>query len=146
MRLNGASPSQPWALHLAALLFLGMTQLPIAKECPAAHNCTWMLYVKHLPHRGMKQAQTHSKASRYRSGMTREQIRDLETQTVLSGTRKSLSPFNSEYYRDLDEVIGWDEGRDATWSFVECSGGDAGGRSFHGRPMAPSNHKLEGIQ
>jgi hypothetical protein len=42
----------------------------------------------------------------------------------------------------MGDTIGWDAGLDATLSFVECSGGLTAGRSYHGRPMSPTNHKL----
>jgi hypothetical protein len=54
----------------------------------------------------------------------------------------SRPPGKAEYIRGVDQVIGWDEGKDATISFAECSGGETAGRSYHGRPMAPDNIKL----
>lgn len=56
----------------------------------------------------------------------------------------SEPPGKSEYVREAGAVIGWDRGRDATHSFVECSGGATAGRAYHGRPMSAGNHKLEG--
>jgi hypothetical protein len=71
-------------------------------------------------------------------------MRQLETTTVQSGVRTTLSPAKSEYVRDVEQVIGWDLGQDATVSFVECSGGVRSGRAYHGRPMVRSNPKLKG--
>ena len=51
-------------------------------------------------------------------------------------------PGRTEYLREVGEVIGWDDGKDATLSYAECSGGLAGSRAFHGRPMTASNPKV----
>jgi hypothetical protein len=81
----------------------------------------------------------------YCLGMNQQTIRDLETETVRSPSSVlSTPPGKSEYAREMGLVIGWDEGKDATLSFVECSGGLSAGRSFHGRPMATSNRKIRG--
>jgi len=61
---------------------------------------------------------------------------------VRRGDRTTHPPAGAEYVRDVGEVIGWDDGREARVSFVECSGGDAAGRAFHGRPMHRDNEKL----
>jgi hypothetical protein len=45
-----------------------------------------------------------------------------------------------EYLRDVGTVIGWDDGQDATLSFVECAGGTIT-RAFHGRPIHALNKK-----
>lgn len=109
--------------------------------CPAARNCGWSPHgYKHVPFRGMTPNHTAHKPARYLPGTN---MQELETETVRRGMRTLRSELKSEYQRDVGCVIGWDEGRDATVSFVECSGGLVGGRAYHGRPMATSNRKVE---
>jgi hypothetical protein len=88
----------------------------------------------------MTKAHTTSGPARYLPGT---QIRSLETATVCGGQRTARSATSFEYVRQLDSVIGWDQGQDAYVSFAERSGGAVAGRSYHGRPMARSNPKLE---
>jgi hypothetical protein len=108
--------------------------------CPIERGCGWSLHgYKHVPFRGMTRNHTAHKPARYLLGTN---IQELETETVKRGVRSSRSELKSEYQRDVGCVIGWDEARDATVSFVECSGGLAGGRTYHGRPMATSNRKV----
>lgn len=120
-----------------------MTHLPIESQCPEARACAWSSHRrKHFPFKGMVRADTIKEPAKYLWGMTRAEIRSLERQTVQTGTRIERSPTHSEYLREIGEVIGWDEGRDATVSFAECSGGTNASRAFHGRPMSTPNRKV----
>lgn len=120
-----------------------MARLPIRKVCPSALGCAWSPHRrKHFPHRGMVREDTRHGPSRYLPGTKAEQIEQIETKTVREGHRTAYADACSEYVHSVGEVIGWDRAEDATWSFAECSGGVASGRSFHGRPMAESNRKL----
>jgi hypothetical protein len=93
----------------------------------------------------MTREHTLTGPAKYLPGSTPEHIRALETTTVGQPDRVvSLPPAKAEYVRSANSVIGWDRGEDAKFSFAECSGGNVAGRSFHGRPMAASNHKLKG--
>lgn len=92
----------------------------------------------------MKKEHTRHGPARYLGGIAHSQMQTIETATVQSGECTVLPSTKSEYVRDAGEVIGWDKGEDATWSFVECSGGVSSGRHYHGRPMAESNYKLGG--
>lgn len=115
--------------------------------CPTRFGCGWTQHGrKHFPHQGLtREHTTHPYPSKYLPGTTPEQIRNLETATIQApGTVLAMPPGKAEYARAADQVIGWDRGRDATVSFVECSGGATVGRSYHGRPMAPDNRKLRG--
>lgn len=68
-------------------------------------------------------------------------IQRLETDTAQKPERLCLAkPMKREYLRDVGTVIGWDDGHDATLSFVECAGGTVT-RAFHGRPMHALNQK-----
>ncbi len=119
-----------------------MAELPILNDCPEARACSWTSHGrKHFPFRGMKRDQTRHGPARYRSGMTHDDICALEKATVRSGEQLELSEGKSEYLRQLNEIIGWDEGQDATHSFAECSGGLGQGRAFHGRPVCSNNRK-----
>ena len=70
-----------------------------------------------------------------------EDIHRLETNTAQTPDRLCLAkPMKREYLRDVGTVIGWDDGQDATLSFVECAGGTIT-RAFHGRPMHALNKK-----
>lgn len=123
-----------------------MSQLPTVNPCVSSLRCEWAKdYRKHWPHRGMKRSDTRHGPARYLPGTTQQQVQAIEEVTVRSG-RRQVASNKSEYLRDVGKVIGWDAGNDADWSFVECSGGIAAGRKFHGRPMAASNPKLGGMQ
>ena len=63
------------------------------------------------------------------------------TETARQSTRLyEHLPVKAEYLREVQEIIGWDLGQDATLSFVECAGGGVA-RAFHGRPMCVDNQK-----
>jgi len=88
----------------------------------------------------MKREHTLHGPARYLPGTN---IADVETSTVRAPDRHLASEGHlSEYVRQTGVVIGWDLGRDAMLSFVECSGGVGAGRAYHGRPMAEDNPKL----
>lgn len=124
-----------------------MNPLPTVNSCVSDLRCEWAGdYHKHLPHRNMKRSDTRHGPASYLAGTKRQQVQAIENDTVRQGKRQVVNDHNSEYLRDVGKVIGWDAGKDATWSFVECSGGLVAGRRFHGRPMAASNHKLGGTQ
>jgi hypothetical protein len=115
--------------------------------CPGRLGCGWTQHGrKHFPHPGLtREHTTHGYPAKYLPGSTPEQIQGIETSTVLAPARAlSIPPGKAEYVREIDHVIGWDRGKDATISFVECSGGATAGRSYHGRPMAPDNVRLRG--
>lgn len=122
------------------------TALP-EDSCPEKFGCVWAEYLKHRPHRGLRKEHTRHGPARYLPGTSPKQIRVIETTTVQSASaRHAIPPQKVEYVRPMDIVIGWDEGEDATISFVECSGGSVGGRSFHGRPMRAMNPRLEALK
>lgn len=70
-------------------------------------------------------------------------VQAVETATVAGVERKAIGALaaKTEYLRATGVVIGWDDGQDATLSYVECSGG-AAVRTFHGRPMHPGNRTV----
>ena len=84
--------------------------------------------------------------AKYLPHLEAEAVRELEAMTVSSpawrGTR--VVPAKTEYLRRVAELIGWDEGKEAVLSYVECSGGILA-RSFHGRPMNPGNRAARRI-
>jgi hypothetical protein len=94
---------------------------------------------KHIAIQGMRREHTRRGPARYLVGID---VQALETETVQAGARSVSLPAKATYTRDVGAVIGWDDGRDATVSYVECSGGGGAGRSFHGRPMHPDNRAL----
>jgi len=122
-----------------------MTQLPLIEKCPEARACIWWAHgFKHFPHRDIRKSDTRHGPARYLPETSPATIEAMETETVRTAERVELSPGKSEYLHDAGEVIGWDMGKDATYSFAECSGGQTAGRRFHGQPMATGNHKLGG--
>jgi hypothetical protein len=81
--------------------------------------------------------------ARYLPAFDGPSIRALETATASDAFRLHVFPGGkAEYRRNVAEAIGWDDGKDAMFSFVECSGGLGAGRAYHGRPMHASNPKL----
>ncbi|NOY89877.1 MAG: hypothetical protein GXP55_01620 [Deltaproteobacteria bacterium] len=69
-------------------------------------------------------------------------MRQIETMTAHAPHMvRGDFPSKTEYCRNMEGVLGYDMGQSASYSFVECSGGDVA-RSFHGRPMASDNPKL----
>ena len=74
--------------------------------------------------------------ARYLSGIS---IRTLQIETIKSPSviAKATPPSKTKYLKKMRQVIGWDDGQDASWSYVECSGSAV--RFFHGRPMHASN-------
>jgi hypothetical protein len=112
----------------------------------AEPSCGWDPHrFKHFPFAGMtRKHTTNGNPARYLPGFDPARIVKLETTTAREpDRRRGELPAKTEYLRDAREVIGWDLGQDATWSFVECSGGDAA-RSFHGRPMCSANPRAQG--
>lgn len=100
---------------------------------------------KHFPHRGLAREHTRNEPARYLPGTTEAQIRAIETETVRAPSQiRAAPPGKAEYLRGVNKVIGWDNGKDATLSFSECSGGTSAGRSYHGRPMAEANRQGTG--
>ncbi len=122
---------------------LGMT---VSLGClRPANSCAWSPHNhKHFPIADMKPKHTvRPNAARYLAVFDGPSIRALETATARDAFRLHILPGGkAEYRRDVGEVIGWDDGKEATFSFVECSGGAGAGRAYHGRPMHPSNPKL----
>jgi len=106
-----------------------------ALACPHRLGCGWFSYRKHRPHEGLRPEHTIHDPAKYLPGVD---IRAVETQTVSVGQQLRKPPGKSEYLRATGSVIGYDKGKNATWSFAECSGGP----KSHGRPMASSNHKV----
>jgi hypothetical protein len=99
-----------------------------------------MPYLKHRCHKGFTPDRTINKPAKYLPGTTPAQIQAIETTTVQNpSVILSQPPGTAEYVRPVDRVIGWDNGHEATISFVECNS-----RYFHGRPMAASDPKLRG--
>ncbi len=118
---------------------------PPPPPCPDRLGCTWTQHGrKHFPHPGLTREHTkNGYPAKYLPETTPEQIQAIETATVRTPDEVlALPPGRAEYIRPMDRVIGWDRGKDAMISFAECSGGATAGRSYHGRPMAPDNHKL----
>src|SRR5438445_5565932 len=106
--------------------------------------CEWSPHnYKHFPFAGMTRAHTvgHGNPARYFEHFEEHQIRALEVESVRRNDYREGQPSEGRtaYLRKLDQVIGWDEGQDAEFSYVECSGGIRQGRSFHGRPMRVGN-------
>lgn len=70
-------------------------------------------------------------------------VHALEAQTVATpDCRAGEIPDKVQYLRAMGAAIGWDDGEDATLSYVECSGGST--RWYHGRPMSEKN-RLAGV-
>lgn len=67
------------------------------------------------------------------------QLHSLELDTIRSYDKtRGLLPMKTEYLRKVDALLGWDEGKDAMWSYVECTA-NGPKRQFHGRPMNDQN-------
>ncbi len=110
--------------------------------CIRATGCVWSANkYKHFPFAKMKPSDT-APPNEARYLADEGSIRTLETATAQLACRRSiLSSGKAQYLRETGNVIGWDEGYDATLSYVECSCGANAGRSFHGRPMRAGNAK-----
>jgi hypothetical protein len=114
--------------------------LPIFSEPCAAVGCRWSHHgYKHFAARGATRADTALGPAKYLSRLDAHAISALEDASRRTPTWRggNAAPLKTEYLRSVGEVIGWDEGQDASLSYVECSGGAA--RSFHGRPMHEPN-------
>jgi hypothetical protein len=116
--------------------------MPIPPSClsqktPSAPSCAWTVHdYKHFPTRGTTRADTKKGPAVYLPETTSTAIRALESETARAPDRScERGAGKREYLRHMDRVIGWDRGREARASFVECSGGQSAGRAFHGRPM-----------
>lgn len=107
----------------------------------ASSPCARAKYIKHDPVAGMTLA--HTKRPNPARYLDLASIEPIERGTIAgfdhTGTAKP--PSKTEYLRDTGEVIGWDDGREAEWSFVECCGNAR--RAFHGRPMHAGNKKCK---
>ena len=109
----------------------------------AVPPCRPAVYIKHPPRRRTKIEDTTHGPARYRAGLKRAEV---EWETVKKGRQFYGEAHKGEktvYLRLVDEVIGWDMGLRATWSYVECSNGlSPSTRRFHGRPMCHQNPTL----
>lgn len=107
-------------------------------------RCSWSHHGdKHAWHPGLTRELTRKGPARYLKGIN---VRKLERGTLAGpDRRRGGCPGNSEYAREMGKLIGWDEGEDATVSYVECSGGSAT-RTFHGRPMRAGNGTLRKLR
>ncbi len=100
----------------------------------ASPPCGWDPHnYKHFPFPGMTREHTRApNPARCLSGFYIARIQTLETETARRRERRRGSTSSkTEYLRDIGEVVGWDQGQDASLSFVECAGGEVA-RSFHG--------------
>jgi hypothetical protein len=84
----------------------------------------------------MRREDTRRGPARYLVGFDARSIQALERETVSGSDTAGARGLKRMYMRNIGEVIGWDGGMDARFSFVECSGGQVAGRAFHGRPMS----------
>lgn len=117
------------------------TALRTVQSCMIAGvpSCLRADYPKHNPYSGMTRADTRRpNPARYAEGVGIEA--EERTTIALPGFRGGTPPTKTEYLRDAALVLGWDDERDAQWSFVECTRVGTG-RGFHGRPMHASNRK-----
>jgi hypothetical protein len=134
---------------------LPQAPLPIAEPAPppacllgSGSPCTWTHHgYKHFPARGVTREHTRHGPAKY-AGRSEVEVRTLETATVREPELRGGDPGSGkvEYLRDMNALIGWDEGVDAHLSFVECSGGTLAGRSFHGRPMHRGNRAVRELR
>ena len=113
-----------------------MHQLHVAQRessCMVSSNpaCARARYLKHHPVKHMDRSMTERpNPAKYLLGVD---IDSIERATIAAPTQLTGGPPPSRttYRRDCGVVIGWYDGRDATWSHVECTSG-----SFHGYPHA----------
>jgi hypothetical protein len=108
-------------------------------------RCAWSPHnYKHFAAVGTKPKHTvRPNAARYLPSYDEPAVKALEAGTACDPFRcRFLDGGKAEYLREIGEVIGWDDGKDATLSYVECSGGTEAGRAYHGRPMHDSNPKV----
>jgi hypothetical protein len=123
--------------------------LPIVPDPPSclfgtAGGCTWAsTYYKHTWKRGVRREHTMHGPALYFEAVPRRQVEEATIRAP--GAHRGAVPGKSEYLREVGEVIGWDEGCDASLSYVECSGGPGAGRAFHGRPMHAENATVRAI-
>ena len=103
--------------------------------------CAWSTHnYKHFPTKGTTRKDTKVGPAVYLPGTTPTEVRVLESGTARApDDRDDGEAGKREYLRNMGGVIGWDRGEDASASFVECSGGENAGRSFHGRPMCDAS-------
>lgn len=95
---------------------------------------------EHSPIPGMTRQHTRN-GSPARYFGDEQAIRAIEDETARRAPLvRGAFPGKTEYLRSVGEVIGWDDGDDATLSYVECIG-SAGCRSRHGRPIREGNPK-----
>lgn len=121
-------------------------RLPTAPDPPCAEpRCTWAnRRWKHKGSPGLTAEHTHHGPAKYLPELSTEaEMQALERATVAGGARV-VAGLRAEYLRDAGIVIGYDLGKEASMSFVECSGGETAGRSFHGRPVSSSNRRVLG--
>ncbi len=122
---------------------LGIVVAEECKTCLLSRDCSWSpASFKHFPFSGLTREHTEHGPARYALDYDRHAIEAVERTTASSPSLGcGTFPGRTEYARVLDHVLGWDRGRDANVSYVECSGGDQV-RAFHGRPMSSDNAKL----
>lgn len=113
------------------------------RPCPSSLQCGWTEHdFKHSPHEEFDPADTIDGPARYAWPCD---VRAIETKTVERADYcHARSPYHFEYVREVGAMIGWHEGKKATVSYAECSGGTAG-RTFHGRPMLRTDKKVRKI-
>jgi hypothetical protein len=120
----------------------------VTRLCRIVANppCEWDPHnYKHFPFPGMTREHTRRpNPARYLPGFDIVRIQTLETETARRRElQRGSTSAKTEYLRDIGEAVGWDQGEDASLSFVECAGGEVA-RSFHGRPMCAENSKVRG--
>lgn len=110
--------------------------------------CAWSHHnYKHFGARGLTHEHTRHGPAKYLPTLGEEEIQVIEVETTLRPDLRAGAPESgrTRYARDADTVLGWDEGRDANWSYVECSGGAASARSFHGRPVHAASRTIAAV-
>ena len=99
--------------------------------CPLV-RCESFVPMKHRGHKGLRARHTLGQPAKYFPGTD---IRALEAATVQHPDRAAgESTTVTKYLRDAGAVIGYDDGVETHWSYVECGTG-TGARSYHGRPL-----------
>ena len=106
-------------------------------------TCAWSHHgYKHFAAKSDTRGDTaNGNPALYLSSFSARFIETIERTTVsIANWRSGNLPQRTEYLRDAGITIGWDDGKDATLSFAECSGGSHA-RSVHGRPAHVTNAK-----
>lgn len=125
-------------------------RLPAVQTTSAAcaGSCRWWSHnYKHFARRGISREHTRRKPAVYLVVTTELEVREIEETTVRNPELiRGAVGSHRKYLRDVGRVIGWDEGKDARLSFVECSGGVTAGRAFHGRPAHDDAHVVRSMR